>query len=49
MSVKVLETIVKEDDEIVESWYLLAFGFFKLKKWHSALDCCKSVKLLIEK
>ena len=49
MSVKILETIVKEDDEIVESWYLLAFGFLKLKKWHSALDCCKSVKHLIEK
>ena len=49
MSVKVLETIVKEDDEIVEAWYLLAFGFFKLKKWHSAHDCCKSVKKLIIK
>ena len=49
MSIKVLDTIVKEDDEIVESWYLLAFAFFKLKKWASALDCCKSVKDLIIK
>ena len=49
MSIKVLDTIVKEDDEIVEAWYLLAFAFFKLKKWANALDCCKTIKDLLIK
>jgi len=36
LSVKVLEGIVAEDDEIVEAWYLLAFGLCKLKKYKSS-------------
>lgn len=39
-AVKVLETIVAEDDSYVEAWYLLAFSFFKLKKWNNAKNCC---------
>jgi hypothetical protein len=27
-AVKILETIVAEDDEQIEAWYLLAFSFF---------------------
>ena len=34
---------------MVEAWYLLAYSLFKLKKWVSAGDCCKSVKNLILK
>ena len=39
-----LETVIKEDDERVEAWYLLAFSNFNLKKWVSAQDCCMQVK-----
>jgi hypothetical protein len=28
--VKILDTIITEEDEIVETWYLLGFCFFKL-------------------
>ena len=48
-SVKVLETIVAENDEIVESWYLLAFALVKLKKYQTCIECCKNVRDLAEK
>ena len=32
-SVKILETITAENDEVIESWYLLAFALVKLKKY----------------
>ena len=32
-SVQVLESVVADDDERVEAWYLLAFGLFRLKKY----------------
>ena len=48
-SVKVLETIVAENDEIIESWYLLAFAIVKLKKYQTCTECCKNVRDLAEK
>ena len=48
-SVKVLETIVAENDEIIESWYLLAFALVKLKKYQTCIECCKNVRDLAEK
>ena len=32
-AVKVLDTIVSENDEMPEAWYLLAFSYFNLKKY----------------
>ena len=49
MSARVLETVIGEDDENVEAWYLLAFATCKLKKFTSAEECCKSVRDLMLK
>ena len=46
---KILETIVSENDEIIESWYLLAFALVKLKKYSTAEECCKNVRDLAHK
>lgn len=32
-SVQILETVIEEDDEWIEAWYLLALCFYKWKKW----------------
>ena len=48
-SVKVLETVVGDDDERIEALYLLAFAMFRLKKYATAEECCTSVKNLIIK
>jgi hypothetical protein len=48
-SVKVLETVVGDDDERIEAWYLLAFGLFRLKKFATAEECCENVRNLIIK
>ena len=42
-AIQVLELLVKEDDELVEAWYLLAFSFFKRSKWENAKECCLSL------
>jgi cytochrome c-type biogenesis protein CcmH/NrfG len=41
---EILETIVKEDDSLIEAWYLLAFCKFRCEKFKQALVCCKNVK-----
>ena len=38
-----------ENDEIIESWYLLAFALVKLKKYQTCTECCKNVRDLAEK
>ena len=38
-----------ENDEIIESWYLLAFALVKLKKYQTCIECCKNVRDLAEK
>ena len=48
-SAKVLETVIAEDDENIEAWYLMAFATFKLNKITSAEECCKSVRDLMLK
>jgi hypothetical protein len=40
----VLDTIIQENDEEVEAWYLLAFCHLTLKKFKNAKECCKNVK-----
>jgi len=46
---QILESVVAEDDEHVEAWYLLAFAFFRLKKHVTAEECCTNVRNLIIK
>lgn len=48
-SVKILDTIIKEEDERVETWYLLGFCFCKLSLFQNALECIKNVETLIKK
>lgn len=48
-SVQILETVIEEDDEYIEAWYLLALCFCKRKKWQNAIDCCKNIKNVVSK
>lgn len=48
-SIRVLDTIVQENDEQPEAWYLLAFSYFHLKKYQNAKECCKNVKTMMTK
>ncbi len=48
-AVKVLDTVVSENDENPEAWYLLAFSYFNLKKYQNAHECCKNVKTMVIK
>ena len=47
--VKILDSIIMEEDEQVEPWYLLSFSLVRLKKYQNAWECLKNVKNLIEK
>jgi len=49
MSVKVLDTVVGDDDEDPEAWYLLAFSHFKLKKYKNAKECVQNVATVMQK
>lgn len=42
-SVKILDMIIKEEDERVETWYLLGFCLFKLNLFANAQECIKNV------
>lgn len=48
-AVKVLDTIIQENDENPEAWYLLSFSYFNLKKYLNANECCKNVLIMIKK
>ena len=48
-AIKVLDTVVSENDEMPEAWYLLAFSYFNLKKYQNAHECCKNVKTMMIK
>ena len=48
-AIKILDTIVSENDENPEAWYLLAFSYFNLKKYQNAHECCKNVKTMVIK
>ena len=41
-AIKLLDRIVQENDELADSWYMLAFTLFKTKKYKSALECMKN-------
>lgn len=43
-AIKILDTIVLDNDEMPEAWYLLAFSYFNLKKYLNAKECCKNVR-----
>jgi len=43
LAVSVLEMLTKEDDELLEAWYLLAFSFHKRSKWANAKECCLNI------
>eukprot|EP00347_Sterkiella_histriomuscorum_P001421 403372102 len=48
-AIRVLDTIIQEDDENPEAWYLLAFSHFSLKKYKNAKECLKNVKTTMTK
>jgi len=47
--VRVLDTVIQENDENPEAWYLLAFCHFHLKKHKNAKECLKNVKTTMVK
>jgi len=49
MSTKILDTVIGDDDEDAEAWYLLAFSHFNLKKYKNAKECAKNVVHVMEK
>lgn len=48
-AVKVLDTVVQDNDENPEAWYNLAFCYFNLKKYQNAQECCKNVRTMCVK
>lgn len=46
---KVLDTVIQENDQSPEAWYLLAFSHFHLKKYKNAKECLKNVKTVMAK
>ena len=42
--VRVLDSVVQENDENPEAWYLLAFCHFHLKKFKNAKECLRNVR-----
>lgn len=46
---KILDSIIQEEDEHLEAWFLLASNLCHLKKYDSAKECLKNIDLLIEK
>ena len=47
--VKILDCIIQEADDYVETWYLLAFCLCKLEKFTNAQECINNVNMLIKK
>lgn len=47
--IKVMDTVIGDDDEDAEGWYLLAFSHFNLKKYKNAKECIKNVQTVMEK
>lgn len=43
---RVLDTVVQDNDENPEAWYNLAFAYFNLKKYSNAEECCKNVRTM---
>ena len=41
---KILDGIIAEEDEQVETWYLLGFSHCKLKKYTNAKECVDNVR-----
>ena len=48
-AVKMLDRIIKEDDSLVETWYLLCFCLVKAKKYQNANECVKNIYMLVQK
>lgn len=48
-SVKILDSIIQEEDEHIEAWFLLANNLCHLKKYDSSLECLKNIDLLMKK
>ena len=44
-----MDSIIQEEDEYVETWYLLAFCLCKLEKFTNAQECINNVNMLIKK
>lgn len=47
--VKILDMIIKEEDERVETWYLLGLSLYNLNLLQNAQECIKNVQSLILK
>lgn len=41
-AIRVLDTVVKEDTENGETWYLLAFSHYSINKFSNANECLKN-------
>ena len=48
-SIKTLDVLVKQDDENIENWYLLAFSHFRIKNNKFAMKCLKILKKTSDK
>ena len=49
LAIKILETVIGDDDEYIEAWYLLAFVLHKMAKFSTCLECAKNVVTLMAK
>lgn len=47
MAVKLLDSVIQENDENPEVWYNLAFSHYHLKKYRNAKECLKNVKTVM--
>ena len=48
-SVKILDSIIQEEDEHLETWFLLSKNLCQLKKYESSQECIKNLDLLVAK
>lgn len=48
-ALKILETVIAEDDEMIEAWYLLAFVLHRMSKFTTCLECTTNVITLMQK
>jgi len=48
-AIKILDVLIRLDDEDLESWYLLAFNHYTIKNFKHAAKCLKNFKRVSQK
>jgi tetratricopeptide (TPR) repeat protein len=48
-AIKILDILVKMNDEDLESWYLLSFNHYTIKNYKHSMKCLKNFKLAYDK